>query len=168
MAGIAISFKAIKPKKLKIDGISREILFALQKEGREQKRLLNKTTAGFTGEKPGFESDIDLSKGGDAIVLTGPTGAGAEKWEYLNGGTRVRYALMSSDYQAGTKPGSLAGGRKRGRAVLIGRRAFARRGLRPRPGIQAREWTKLVTNMRKKPFTQAITKAMKAGAKGFF
>lgn len=165
---VAISFKAIKPQKLKVDAISEQILYALQDEAREHKRQLDKTVSSWAKEKPKFSSLIDLNKSGDATVITGPTGAGSDKWEWLDKGTKIRWALMSRDWRSKTSPGSFASGRGSGRVVIAGRRAMQARGIGPRPGIKARGWSDQLTKQRKRPFQRRVIKAMQDGARNLF
>jgi hypothetical protein len=163
MTDVVVSIKAIKPKKLKVDAISQQILFALQDESKDHKRLLGQTTQTWGGAAPTPESLIDLSRGGDAVVISGMGGSaeGIKKWNFLNEGTKVRRAVMSKGWQSKTAPGRLRSGRGRGRVVFISRRIS-------RPGIKPRGWTQRITKMRRKPFQRRITKAMQRGAQGLF
>lgn len=167
---VVVAMKAIKPKRLKQDAISEEILFALQDEARKQKKLLNQTTSTWSGEKPTFESLIDLSSGGDATVVTGPSGGtkAVNKWTWLDQGTKIRWALMSSDWRSKTRSGTLKSGRGSGSVILAGKRAMQARNIRPRPGIVARGWSIMITKMRRRPFTKLVIKAMQKGSKRLF
>ena len=157
--------KAIKPKRLKVDAIRLEILNALRKEGTEHKKILRKTVETWHGEKPKFETLIGLS-GSDATAITGPVGSdkAVNKWHWLNGGTKIRWALMSRDWRSKTTPHKYQSGRGSGRVLIAGRRAMQARGIRPRPGIKARGWSEDLTKQRKRPFTRAMIKAMQRGA----
>jgi len=160
-----VAMKAIKPKKLQIDAIRMEILNELRKEGTVHKQTLRKTVETWKGEKPTFESIICLS-GTDATVITGPVGSteGAKKWMWLDQGTKIRWALMSRDWRSKTTPHKYQSGRGSGRVLIAGRRAMQARGIRPRPGIQARGWSEDLTKQRKGPFTHNMIKAMQRGA----
>lgn len=162
-------FKGIKAKKLKQDVINKEIKKALEKEGKDQQKELNKTVQSWSGERPKFESLFEIG-GGGASVLTGPTGSdkAVNKFLWLDQGTRVRWALMSSDWQSKTSPGSFSSGRGRGRPVLVGKQAMRRRGIAARPGIAARGWTTELAKRRKTPFQRSMIKAMQTGAKKLF
>jgi len=164
---VAISFKAIKPQRLKVDGIRLELLNELRKEGKDHRKSLDKTTSSWSGEKPKMESVISLT-GKDATVISGPTGSGSDKWLYLDEGTKIRWALMSGDWKSKTKSGTFKSGRGAGRAVIVGKRAMQRRGIRPRPGIKARGWSAMLTKQRKKPFQRRIIKSMQRGASKMF
>lgn len=164
--------KGIKPQKLQVAAIRQEILNALRAEGRDQRKVLEPTVATWKGEKPDFESLIGLERGanGSASVLTGPTGSekAVNKWVWLDLGTRIRWALMSRDWKSKTRPGSFRSGGGRGRVVIVGRRAMARRNIRPRPGIKARGWSEEATKRRRRPFTRRMVKAMQVGASKAF
>lgn len=55
-------------------------------------------------------------------------------YKNLNRGTKKRYATMSRDFRAKTRPRNFKAGRGSGRLLYVSRR-------RPRPGIAARDWT---------------------------
>jgi hypothetical protein len=165
---VVVSLKPIKPKPLRVDAIRLELLNELRKEGTVQRKELKKTTETWRGEKPEFESLIGLERkaGGSAMVVTGPTGSkkAVSKWEWLNSGTRIRWAVMSRDWRSKTRPRRFSSRPGRGRVVIAGRRAMTMRNIRPRPGIKAREWTVLLSKKRKRPFSRRMGNAMKRGA----
>jgi hypothetical protein len=156
------TFKGIKPKKLKVEAIRKEIMRELQKEGKEQQKQLKKTTATWQGDKPKFETIVDIDAEG-AGVLTGPSGntKGIKKWNWLDQGTRVRRALMSRNWKSKTRPGHFGSGAGRGRVVFISKRVN-------RPGIKPRNWSALLTKRRRKPFTNRMIKALRRGAQRAF
>ena len=168
MAKISFTFKAIKSQKLKEDVFRLAILNELRKEGTTQKKELNKTTSTWKGAKPTFETLVGLSRGlgGGASVATGPSGntEGVNKWHWLNGGTRIRWALMSPNWKSKTKPGKFKSGGGRGRVVVTGRRRMSR----PQPGIKARNWADKLQKQRRKPFTLLMIRAMNRSAKNAF
>ena len=163
--------KRIKPQRLRVDKIRLEILNALRAEGRTQVKEYEKTTASWKGEKPAFESLIDLTYE-DASVLTGPTGSAraVQKWRWLDEGTkpprggvivprRKKWLRFRAGYRAKTSPRrfSSRGGGPFGDVV------FAKR-VRRRKGIKARLWTETLAKRRRKPFTRAMIKAMQRAA----
>ena len=163
---VSVLFKGIKAKRLQSDAIVAELKKGLQKEGKEQRAILSQTTATWSGEKPEFESLTSVDADG-VTIITGPTGSekAVNKFVWLDKGTRIRWALMSSDWNSKTKSGSFRSGRGRGRVVIAGRRAMRRRNIQARPGIQARGWTEKLQKQRKRPFQSAMVKAMQTGAK---
>lgn len=58
-------------------------------------------------------------------------------FHFLDKGTRVRRALMSRDWVSKTKPRFIASYNGRGQVLFISRKLN-------RPGIQAREWSKII------------------------
>ncbi len=165
---ISFVFKGIKPKKLKVDDIRLEILNELRKEGTTQKKELAKTTSTWKGAKPTFETLVGLSRGlgGGASVATGPAGntEGVNKWRWLNGGTKKRWALMSSNWKSKTQPGKFQSGGGRGRVIVVGRRRMKK----ARSGIKPRNWAEMLQKQRKKPFTLRMVKAMNRAGKNAF
>jgi len=160
--------KSIKPQRLKVDAIRLELLNELRKQGTATRNELRKATATWS-DAPRFETLISLA-GGDASALTGPVGSAQQvsKFVWLDKGTRIRWAVMSSDWQSKTRPGRLNSGPGSGRVVIAGRRAMQSRNIRPRPGIEARGWTEMVAKRRKRPYQRAMVKAMQRGARKAF
>lgn len=152
--------KFLKPQKMKIDQVRRELLRELELEGRDVEKLYSETTRTWKGDKPKFESITDVSQE-DASVLTGPTGSdlAVNKFVWLDEGTRIRWAVMSGNWRSKTRPGRLKSGRGRGRVLVAGRRNMRK----PRPGIKARGWTEMIQKRRKKPFTRRMIKAKNRG-----
>jgi len=164
--------KGIKPSRLNVDVYRQEILNDLRAEGKVHQKELKKTTRTWQGETPKFESLIGLERGssGSASVMTGPTGSdkAVNKWEWLNKGTRIRWALMSRDWQSKTRPRWFGSGRGAGRVIIAGRRAMTMRGIRPRPGIEARGWSDDLTKRRRRPFTRRMIGAMQRASRKAF
>lgn len=65
-------------------------------------------------------------------------------YSFINYGTSIRWAVMSSDWRSKTRPGSIRPRSGRGKPVVIGRRAMTRRGISPKPGIRARRFDKAI------------------------
>lgn len=168
---LTIAIKGIKSKRLKVDAIRKEILNALRAEGVDQRKALKETVATWQGDKPKFETLIGLERGdGSATVITGPAGntKGAQKWVFLDKGTKIRWALMSPNWKSKTAPGRFKSTRGAGRPVIVGKRAMQRRNIKPRPGIKARNWSETLTRRRRRPFQRRIVKAIQRGAKKLF
>ena len=152
--GEVFVIQPIRPAKLRVDEIRLALLNELRKEGTEQKRELRKTVATWQGETPKFETLISL-KGGDAVVLTGPTGSdkAVNKWRWLDEGTSARHAVMSKDWRSKTRPGKFSSGTGAGRVAFVSKKIR-------QPGIEARRWSEELTKKRKHPFTDRIARAM--------
>lgn len=157
-------------KKADAKEIRLQILNELRKEGRRQVRELKKTIETWKGVRPGFDFLVGLTRDGHASVLTGPVGPkfGVLKWFWLDQGTKIRWALMSRDWRSKTTRRSFSSRPGEGRAVLRGRRAMLAAGIGPRPGIEAREWTNLLMENRKRPFQRNMGKAVRRGTRKFW
>jgi len=159
--------KGIKPNKLNVDSVRLELLNELRAEGKDDKKLLERTVRNFRGKKPRFEVQIGLS-GNDASVLVGPVGDtdAVEKWNRLNEGTgprtirarRAPYLVYRLGYNRGTRPNSL----ETRRSYYIGNTWRKSRSVRQR-GIEATNWTGVVTKMRQKPYTRRMIGALNRG-----
>lgn len=155
--------KIIKAKKMNIKQVKRE----LEKEAQNQARIVERkyadTTKSWKGAKPKFDSIIDI--GNEIAILTGPTGSdeAVNKFIWLDEGTKIRWALMSSNWKSKTSPGRLSSGGGRGKVIIAGRRAMRKRGIGPRPGIKARNWTVTLQKQRRVPFTRAMIQATNRG-----
>jgi hypothetical protein len=101
---MVFQIKAIKPKKMKLKAFQDIIFKELRVQGKATEKEFDKTVDTWQGEKPGFESLTDITKG-DASVLTGPVGSvkALRKFKWIDEGTRIRWALMSSDWKSKTK-----------------------------------------------------------------
>jgi len=162
--GVSIQLKQIKPHKLSSRAVRARVLNALTAEGKSVVGEYNKTIATWRGSKPRFEYLVGY-KGGELTVVVGPTGdeKGVKKWIWLDEGTKVRWAVMSRDWESKTNPGWYGSGPGAGRVVIAGKRAMMARGIPPRPGIEARRWTQLIAKRRKSKFVKAILQAVRAG-----
>lgn len=167
MAGAVFEVKPIRPRRLKVAKVRMEILNALRAEGRDVKKELEKTVRNFRGARPGFESLIGLTTK-EATVLTGPTGSikAVQKWKWLDEGTRphvirakraplLKYRL---GYNPGTRPGTLT---TRGSYYIGAHWRSAK--IVHHPGTEAREWSLLVQQRRKKPFVKRMNTAVRVG-----
>lgn len=164
----AFSAIPIKPPGLKVDAVRLEILNALRKEGREQIKLLNQTTAGWSGAKPTFEQQVSLA-GGDAMLLVGPGGdaEGVQKWVWLNEGTRrhwvgprrAKLLRFQVGYNRSTTPRKLSSQR----GGSFGPFAYSKGHFVS--GITAREWIIVIYEQRHIPMRQSINEALARGLK---
>ena len=132
-----IMTKAVKASRMKVDAFRLEALNALRKTGTGVRRDYRKTTRTWKGDKPKFEQLVSLSGDGPTLVIEVTGGKGALKWFWLDQGTEVRYATMSSDWISKTRPGRLR--TVRGRGVML----FVSKS-HPRDGIKPRYWTAII------------------------
>jgi hypothetical protein len=154
-----IAAKAIKPSKLKQEVFRLEFLSAVHDMERQIIREFNKTTDTWQGEKPTFKALISLQNPGPTIVV-GPSGStkGAQKWEWLDKGTRVRYATMSPDWISKTTPNVVGSRAGRGRMLFVNKNI-------PHPGIEARNWDKIIGKQFAPRFKRRMEEAMRTATK---
>lgn len=175
---VAQLVKGLKPAKLKVKQVRLNILNELRKEGQVIKSEFDKTTASWDGAKPTFEIAIGLTRQ-DAIVLVGPGGnpEGAQKWVWLDEGTKKNYPITAknprvikrngksvkmppmlifrhgSGFTPKTQIGIFASGSGANTGSWVSKKTVTH------PGIEARQWTQEIAKRRRKKFTQNIIKA---------
>lgn len=148
---LTFQFKPIDQPKFNMKGITVALRAALIEEGREQAKLLRKTTRTWKGDKPEFPQEVRV--GPNQVTLSiEPSGDGADIWRYLEGGTKMRWALMGKGFRPKTRRAFLGSSRGRGGAVIVGKRAMMARGIKARPGIKARNWRAEVIRERSRKF----------------
>ncbi len=155
--------KAIIPKKMRLNPFEKFLLARM--EGFADGVINNSfqlTSLTWKKEKPAY-GRISKKKKKELSVTVGvlKDTKGNRKWIWLNGGTSLRWALMSSDWKSKTKPRRLKSGRGQGRVVIVGRRAMQARGIRPRPGIKERGWIDIIEKKTSKPFKSLMTLAIR-------
>lgn len=157
----ALVFKAVKPKKLKVDAFRLEFLTMLHKAEREMKKDFEKTTSTWD-EDVEFESQISL-KGGPTLLV----GTDNETYALVNDGAPPHRIYpkrkKSLQFQTGYKPKSSPGvigavqGGKFGETV---KRAFVNH-----PGHEARKFDITIQKMWKKKFKRMAEDAMRKAAR---
>ena len=131
----AIQVKVIKPKAMNVNVFRR----AVDKSLDEGAKVIDKSFAGtMTTFKRKFP--IVVKKGKSKRIIW----VDSDIYFYVSAGTRIRWALMSSDWKSKTRPGRLKPGSGGGRVVVAGRRYMQRKGIPPRPGIRARNFDKQI------------------------
>ena len=150
----------------KLWGVPREnpaFLSGLHDMSRQIVKDYEKTTATWKGDKPGFQSLVSLQQPGPTLVVDASGGSekGVKKWNWLDKGTSVRYAILSPDWISKTTPRFIGSGFGRGRVVFMLKKGskFAR------PGIKAREWTEEITKVWTPKFKRRMELAMRDAAK---
>lgn len=153
--------KPVVPKSLFDEKAFRgKIAQALLQEKRRLIQLLNMTIA--TWDDPPKMVGNTAYKGGNPTVTAGPPDDGSfqsRKWMWLNQGTRVRYADLSSDWQSKTAPGVVHSGAGAGTVLRRGARA------KPHRGIEPRRWSEIIANMERDNFTRLIQRAIQESLK---
>jgi hypothetical protein len=154
-----IQMKAIKPKHLKVGPIRLELLNEMRKQGRLIANTdFKRTVRTWKGDKPKFVPKISLKGGAATMDLKiVAEGDGADKWRYLDEGTKVRRALMSDDWKSKTVPDVFDSRPGKGRVVFISKSLEL-------PGIKARNWSKMALKKWKRPYAEAMQAAIERGA----
>lgn len=163
-----ITFKAIKPAKFDSEAFQRAFIKAAERIVPKIHADLKRPTMTWV---PPVEFEERVFLGSRAAVEAGGTlaardGAGVaiqvttddKRFLFVDEGTKVRYATMTPDFIAKTKPKSLKAGKGRGGLLFVNKK-------KPRPGIKARGFTKLVAKKWNPLFRAAMSEAMAAGAK---
>jgi len=103
-----------------------------------------------------FETNVAIGavaggkgKSGIAILVTTED----KRYKFVDEGTKVRYATMSPNFRAKTKVNSLTASAGRGGMLFVNKK-------RPRPGIKARGFTKLVQKKWQPEFEDRMDRAL--------
>jgi hypothetical protein len=158
----------IGPKEIKLDPVRFALLTVLNRETAHIFGLMRMTVETWDNARPDFKrqgriGQISLRNDAATVNLE-PTGdpLGVKKWNWLDQGTDVRYAVMSEDWISKTTPGALQSGQGEGTVVVRGRNAP------PMPGIQPRGWSRIIADMRQSPFEQAAQRAVREATRNLF
>jgi DNA-binding transcriptional ArsR family regulator len=151
--------KPINPRKLKVDAIRLEILNELGKQNTLTKQEYEKCTSTWT-HKPKFVVEQHLRTDYAAGLVT----TDDEVFWYVDKGTEIRWALMSSDWKSKTRRGYIGSSGGSGRVVVAGKRYMIRHHIDPRPGIKARDFSGMIYRKRVGQFGTAMRQAVKRGA----
>lgn len=156
MAGqMVIVTKTIGRGKVKLfdDARFRRDLMALnQQHARQIKRSFERTTRTWE-EKVEFQQHVEVRQ--DSVVAVYTTN---RIYGFVSGGTSVRRALMSPDYDPKTKPGVLDSFPGAGHVVFISRKLAL-------PGIEARRFPALVEKKHAKRYWRDVESAIRQAAR---
>lgn len=123
----------------------------LSQSATRAKKKLELTTRNFQQVLPTFLIE-EYEQGHDLIMAVGPEdNKSGQIWVYLDQGTDIRYAILSSDWNSKTRPNSFSTSLGSGRVVKIDINF-------PQPGIEARNWTKLLALVEQEKLETATNK----------
>jgi len=113
----------------------------------------------FDSTTKDFQSDVEFKKSitDSRRKVVGYYSTSSETYYYLTRGTRVRYAVMSADFQAKTRPGTLPSRPGRGGFVALTNN--------PLPGIKARNFDKIIKARTEKKFLQIAKRKLREAVK---
>lgn len=141
---IVLEKRVIRPKRKPYD--EKAILRSVEGIARKTATDIRKDYKTITKpwhHKVEIETEIEVT-GKDTTIIVGVLD---EIFNFLDKGTRVRYATMSKDFSSKTKPGRLSSTTGRGKLMFVSKR-------RPRPGIKARNWTPKLQERATRKFQQ--------------
>ncbi len=139
--------RAIKPKPLELEEVRKMLLDTMNKTGDVCIQTFQRTTQGWRGVKPTFIAETTIENG-NAILRVFPTGDGANKWVWLDEGTkphpilprrakRLRFFIGG---KAGSTPGNFIS-----KTSTPGNKQVFSKGVM-HPGIKPRNWSKTLTD----------------------
>lgn len=149
----AVVWKEIKPKRLNQRAMFNELLKGMNQVGKEMKQEYQKTTRTWKN-KPEFEIVKDTNPNGPEVLV----GTDSLIYKFLDEGTSIRYATMTPDFVSKTVPRMLSSRRGKGGLAYVDTR-------RPRPGIEAREFSTLIQKKYQPRFKRRMEQAMRDARK---
>lgn len=155
---MAKTFKVIVPKKFNKEEILESFRNAVEDTIEEADKEFYRTYATFRHE-PTFEQHFDEnSRQISGETVTEGDGDSDNPYPFVERGTSVRYATMTQDFVAKTKPGVISAGSGRGGVLYVDKR-------RPRPGIKARKKEKPIAKIMKSRFPKIVNVNLAIGVK---
>lgn len=148
---------------MNVKGYREEIIGQLKKEGAQMRKLFEKTTRTWS---PPIRFRITPRVRGDRAIVKVSTKD--IRFISVDKGTRVRWAVMSSDFSPKSKIRTLRSFKGRGGTVIRGKAAMQKRNIAPRPGIKPRNFSVEIRKIRRPIFFFNMRRAMKRAAKGTF
>lgn len=161
-----VVFKSIKPAtKFKSSTFRAALQERASRIAPKVKADFEKTTNTWK-DRPVFEVQVKVGRAAVGDLKTTQATAGVllevfttdEIYGYLDEGTKVRYATMSKDFLAKTRPGVIGSRAGRGRMLFVNKR-------RPRPGIKARKFTETIAKKWQPEFRTQMQQALEEGAR---
>ena len=151
-------WKVIKPKKLKAAAMIREMEKPVIETIDSADKEFAKTYKTWE-HKPTFKKVLKVSKR-EIVGSTTTTekGDSDNPYPFVTRGTKVRRAIMTSNFSPKTRAGVLGSGGGRGGVLFISKKVN-------RPGIKRRDFEPLVTKLEEPKFRKRISKAIKRAAK---
>ena len=149
----SIKMTAILAAKFDLEFALAMLADGVQTEGETEQKEYEKTTRTWR-RKPKHELEFSQTK----AEIKAMNRTNDKIYFFLHDGTKVRYAVLSSDWQSKTTPRILNSGPGRGKVLFVSKK-------RPMPGIKAREWTDVIIRKRKQPYQKNMENIMKTIAR---
>jgi hypothetical protein len=150
--------RAVKPKPFQPYAFRQKQEQAFRDVGAKIVRRFQKTVETWENERPTFKVSVTYSSWLWLKVLLEGDEKGIKKWNWLDLGTRVRRALMSSDWESKTTPNDYQSREGQGRVVFISKQLEL-------PGIKARRWTKMANKEFRPEFKAKVQAAYDEAAR---
>jgi hypothetical protein len=160
-----VTFRVIIPKPLNINGMAAPIRDAVIKDALAMGKDFEKVTRTWKGDVPRIQTEAKLVPPG-APPATGfhtsftasawPREDGSKgywKWRWLDEGTKVRYAVMSTPFISKTRKGQLQSWVGKGKMLHVSKK-------HPMPGIEARGFTIALRKKWEQPFKDHMKAAV--------
>lgn len=126
----------------------------LRKWAKIFKSEYDKTIASWKA-RPIFTIEYKSTPEGEEVIISTDNNI----YRFLHDGTKIRWAVMSSDFEPKTSHRLLGSGPGKGRAILRGAKAMGKAGIQtPMPGIKAREWTQEILRIYEPRFQDDMNK----------
>ena len=138
MATGMIEVTVIAPPAIRARLPRRKITNSLRRFNTKVKRDFDKTMATWK-DHPAYKKEVHF-RTGEATAKVSVTDKVVSA---LDGGTKIRWALLSRGWQSKTRPGFVGSGPGAGRVLMRGR-AMRKAGVPAGPGIKARGWSKII------------------------
>ena len=173
-----VTFRALIPKKLNINGMFAPIRDACIKDAKAMGADLEKVTRTWTGDKPRIQTEAKLTPSQTPPYPMFHTGFTASAWpredaynspasgywkfRFLDEGTKERWAVMSKPFAAKTRAGQLQSWVGKGGMVWM---KSKKKGQKPMPGIKPRHFTKALATKWAPKFKKDIATAVEKARK---
>lgn len=158
-----ITIHPIIPKKMNLDAYRAAVTRALLEEGRTIQQEYEKISNGWDSPVQ-YDGKLIVNKLTAKITISTVD----PRMVFLDLGTSHRWAVMSSDFKAKTRPGVIGSRRGAGQVVIRGQVAMETRGIKARPGIKAREFSITIAKRREKPFERKVQNEITLASKNTF
>lgn len=151
-----IAARSIKPAKPFQSSVFREEIIKAAKEIEKNALADFKKTVANWQHKPKFSAKILTGAFAGGVQIQAATDDAI--YDYIDEGTKVRYATMSKDWKSKTEPNVVGTFPGKGKRLFVNKK-------RPRPGIKARNFTKHIAKTTKAELARVTKNALARAAR---
>lgn len=153
-----VTFKPILPDKFNSSAFTKAFEIAVKEQTIINDNEYKKTYRTFS-HKPTFTQKYKTTATEiSGITETSGDGSTENPYPFVERGTSVRYATMTSDFSPKTRTRIIGSSRGRGGKLFVSKK-------HPRPGIKAREFSQEIAKRQQPKFAKRVKVAMIKGAK---